>query len=239
MALVEAGLGVTGAMLAAVASQVVTVGIVARPLRRELDTHAPGPAKHIRLEHGMLMLFGIGGFWVFACIDTFLVQHLLAPHPAGLYAAAAVGSRIALFLPAVLVTLAFLRFATEHGREPNAKRLLVQTMISVSTLGLAVAGLIVVLLGALVRILFRKRFNGPAGTVGTLAVEEAIFGLISLLVYYLVYYHLARNSLVAQLGWLGAGVAAVGISLFHRNLRHLAYVILGTSEQAQTCLFIR
>jgi hypothetical protein len=212
-------------MLATAASTVVTVGIVAWTLRRELCAHPPGPAEHIRLEHGMAMLFALGGFWVFAGIDTFLVRHLLAPHPVGLYAAAAVGSRIALFVPAVLVTLAFPRFAADHGRGPEAKRLLVQTIIAVSTMGLAVAGLIVVLPGPLVRILFGRSFNGSAGTVGTLAGEAAILSLISLLMYY----HLARNSLFAQMSWLGAGVAAVGISLFHRNLGQVAYVMLGTS----------
>jgi len=222
---VEAGLGVTGAMLATVASSVVTVGIVAWPLRRELRTHPPGPAEHIRLEHGMAMLFALGGFWVFVGIDTFLARHLMPPQAAGLYAAAATGSRIALFGPAALVTLAFPRFAANHGRGPEAKRLLVQTMIAVSCLGVVIAGLIVALPGPLVQTLFGKSFTGSAGTVGTLAVEAAILGLISLLVYY----HLARNSLFAQLGWLGAGVAAVGISLFHRNLGQVAYVMLGTS----------
>jgi O-antigen/teichoic acid export membrane protein/glycosyltransferase involved in cell wall biosynthesis len=223
--LVEAGWGVTGAMLATVASQVVTVGIVAWPLRRELRTDPPGPAEHIRLEHGMAMLFALGGFWVFVGIDTFLARHLMAPHAAGLYAAAATGSRIALFGPAALVTLTFPRFAANHGRGPEAKRLLVQTMIAVSSMGVVIAGLIVALPGPLVQTLFGKSFTGSAGTVGTLAVEAAILGLISLLLYY----HLARNTLFAQLGWLGAGVAAVGISLFHRDLAQVAYVMLGTS----------
>jgi len=223
--LVEAGWGVTGAMLATVASQVVTVGIVAWPLRRELRTDPPGPAEHIRLEHGMAMLFALGGFWVFVGIDTFLARHLMAPHAAGLYAAAATGSRIALFGPAALVTLTFPRFAANHGRGPEAKRLLVQTMIAVSSMGVVIAGLIVALPGPLVQTLFGKSFTGSAGTVGTLAVEAAVLGLISLLLYY----HLARNTLFAQLGWLGAGVAAVGISLFHRDLAQVAYVMLGTS----------
>ena len=222
---VEAGLGVTGAMLATVASAVVTVGIVAWPLRRELRTHPPGPAEHIRLEHGMVMLFGLGGFWVFVGIDTFLVRHLMPPQAAGLYAAAATGSRIALFAPAALVILVFPRFAADHGRGPEARRLLAQTMVAVSCLGLVIAGLIVALPGPLVQTLFGKSFTGSAGTVGTLAVEAAILGLISLLMYY----HLARNSLFAQLGWLGAGVAAVGISLFHQDLGQVAYVMLGTS----------
>src|ERR1017187_10777289 len=98
-------------------------------------------------------------------------------------------------------------------------------MIAVSGLGVVIAGLIVALPGPFVQTLFGKIFTGSAGTVGTLAVEAAILGLISLLMYY----HLARNSLFAQMSWLGAGVAAVGISLFHRNLGEVAYVMLGTS----------
>jgi len=223
--LVEAGLGVTGAMLATVASSVVTVGIVAWPLRTELRSRPPGPAEHLTLEHGTAMLFALGGFWVFAGMDTFLVRHLLAPHPAGLYAAAAVGSRIALFVPGALVTLAFPRFAANHGRGANAKSLLLYTMIAVSAIGLAVAAVIVVLPGPLVRILFGNSFNGSAGTVGTLAVEAAVLGVISVQVYY----HLARSSLLAQASWLGVLVGAVGISLFHRNIEQVADVMLATS----------
>lgn len=55
-------------------------------------------------------------------------------------------------------------------------------------------------------------------------MTEVILGVISLLVHY----HLARSSLLAHASWLGAVVAAVGISLFHRNIEQVAYVMLRT-----------
>ncbi|MHB1712904.1 MAG: oligosaccharide flippase family protein, partial [Acidimicrobiales bacterium] len=190
--LVEAGLGVTGAMLATTASAVVTTVIVAWPLRAELRAHPAGPTEHIALEHGMAMLTALGGYWVFVGIDTFLVRHLLAPHQAGLYAAAATGSRIVLFLPGALVTLAFPRFVADKGQGPESRRLLVHAMTALGLIGLVAAGVILVLPGTLVHVLFGKSFSGSAGTVGTLAMEAAVLGVISLLVYY----HLARHSLL-------------------------------------------
>jgi glycosyltransferase involved in cell wall biosynthesis/O-antigen/teichoic acid export membrane protein len=223
--LVEAGLGVTGAMLANTSAAIVTLGIVAWPLRREFHSSQRLSTRLLALGDGLAALLALGGFWVFASTDTFLVRHLMAPHPAGLYAAAVTGSRIALFAPAAFVTLVFPRFAATHGRGPEARRLLVLSMGVVVVIGFAVAGVILALPGPLVHILFGKGFSGSAGTIGILAVEAAVLGVIGLLVYF----HLARGSLFAQLNWLGVGVAIAGIALFHRNLVDVAIVMLVTS----------
>lgn len=220
--LVEAGLGVTGAMLATVAATTVTVVIEAWPLRRELRSHPTGAAEHLTLDHGMALLFALGGYWVFAGIDTLLVRNLLSPHPAGLYAAAATGSHIALFIPGAIVTLAFPRFAAQRDEGVPDRSLLVNTVVAVGVLGLAVAALIVALPGPIVHLLFGPGFTGSASAIGTLAVEAALLGIISVLVYY----HLARYSIVAQVSWLGVGMAAAGISLFHRSIDQVALVML-------------
>ena len=223
--LVEAGYGVVGAMLANVLATVVTLGVVAWPLRREFRSVQHLYTRLLALSDGLAALLALGGFSVFAGIDTFLVRHLLASHPAGLYAAAATGSRIALFAPGAFVILVFPRFAATHGRGPEARRLLVQSMGVVVVIGFVVAGTIVALPGPLVHILFGNGFSGSAGTIGILAVEAAVLGVIGLLVYF----HLARGSLFAQLNWLGACVATAGIALFHRSPRDIAAVMLVTS----------
>jgi O-antigen/teichoic acid export membrane protein len=223
--LVKAGLGVTGAMLAGTLAAIVTLCIVAWPLRREFRSSRLPSTRLLAAGDGLAALLALGGFWVFAGIDTFFVRHLLAPHPAGLYAAAATGSRIALFAPAAFVTLVFPRFATTNGRGPEARRLLVQSMGVVVVIGFVVAGAIVALPGPLVHILFGKGFSGSAGTIGILAVEASVLGVIGLLVFF----HLARGSLFAQLNWLGVGVATPGIALFHRSLADVAVVMLVSS----------
>jgi len=223
--LVEAGLGVTGAMLAGTIGAFVTLAIVAWPLRTEFRA-SPRSNEPLRaMGDGLSVLLALSGYWVLVGIDTFLVRHFLAPHPAGLYAAAATGSRIALFAPAALVTLVFPRFAATRGRGPEARRLLLLSMGVVVAIGLVVAGLIVALPGPLVHVLFGKGFTGSAGTIGILAVEAAVLGVIGLLVYF----HLARGSRFAQLNWLGVGVAAAGIILFHRTPVDVAVVMLLTT----------
>ena len=152
------GLGVTGAMLAGTLAAIVTLGIVAWPLRREFHSSQRSAGPLLAMGDGLAALLALGGFWVFASTDTFLVRHLMAPHPAGLYAAAVTGSRIALFAPAAFVTLVFPRFAATHGRGPEARRLLVLSMGVVVVIGFAVAGVIA----------------GPAGAVGPRPLRQRI-----------------------------------------------------------------
>ena len=223
--LVEAGFGVTGAMAAGTLAAFVTLGIIAWPLRREFRMSGSLSDRLLALGDSLSVLLALGGYWVLAGIDTFLVRHFLAPHPAGLYAAAATGSRIALFAPAAFVMLVFPRFAATNGRGQDARRLLIQSVGVVAVIGFVVAGVIVALPGPLVHVLFGSGFRGSAGTIGILAVEAAVLGMISLLVYF----HLARGSIFAQVNWLGVVVATAGISLFHRSLSEVAAVMLITS----------
>jgi O-antigen/teichoic acid export membrane protein len=223
--LVEAGLGVTGAMLASTLGAVVTFAIVAWTLRASFGPASPLASRVVPAGEGAPILIAVAGYWVLAGADTFLVRHLLDAHQAGLYAAAATGSRIALFAPAAFVMLVFPRFAASRGRGPQARLLLIQSTGVVVLMGILVAGTIVLLPGALVHILFGSGFTGSASTVGLLATEAAVLGVIGLFTYF----HLARGSAFAQLSWLGAGVAVVGVSLFHHTMSEVADVMLVTS----------
>ena len=223
--LVEAGLGISGAMAAGVLGATVTLLIVGWPLRRALRSARSETPRLMGAGDGLAALFAVGGYWVLAGADTFLVRHDLASHPAGLYAAAATGSRIALFAPAAFVMVVFPRFAATGGRGPAALRLLRLSLGVVTLMGVVIAGGIVVLPGTLIHILFGSGYAGSVGSVGILAVEAAVLGIIGLLTYF----HLARGSLYAQAGWLGAAVAVVGISMFHRSLTEVATVMLLTS----------
>jgi hypothetical protein len=223
--LVEAGLGITGAMLAGTLGAVVTALIVAWPLRKEFHPTQLRLPRLMPMGDGLSALLAVGGYWVLAGADTFLVRHFLAPHPAGLYAAAATGSRIALFAPAAFVMIVFPRFAAHRGRGPEAHHLLLVSLGVVTAMGVVIGGSIVLLPGPLIHVLFGSGYTGSAGTVGILAVEASVLGIIGLLTYF----HLARGSLYAQLGWAGAALAVVGISLFHHSLNEVALVMLVTS----------
>jgi glycosyltransferase involved in cell wall biosynthesis/O-antigen/teichoic acid export membrane protein len=222
---VEMGLGVTGAMLASVFAGLVTLGIVAWPLRREFRPSRRPAERLLAMGDGLAALLALGGLSVFAGVDTFFVRHLLAPHQAGLYAAAATGSRIALFAPGAYVTLVFPRFAANHGRGPGAKRLLLQSMVVVALIGFLVAGTIAAMPHLLVTIMFGAHYSGSAGAIGILAVEASIIGLLGLLVYF----NLARGSLAAQLTWVGVCLAVGGMALFHQSIEEVAMVMLITS----------
>jgi hypothetical protein len=119
----------------------------------------------------------------------------------------------------------FPRFAAIRGRGPTALRLLGLSVGVVTLMGVLIAGGILLLPGPLIHLLFGDGYAGSSGTVGILAVEAAVLGVIGLLTYF----HLARGSLYAQTGWLGAAVAVVGISAFHQSLAEVATVMLVTS----------
>ena len=87
--LVKAGLGVTGAMLASTLAAVVTFAIVAWTLRASFGPATPLTSRLVAPGDGAPILIAVAGYWVLAGADTFLVRHLLDPHQAGLYAAAA------------------------------------------------------------------------------------------------------------------------------------------------------
>ncbi|MGH3421193.1 MAG: oligosaccharide flippase family protein, partial [Streptosporangiaceae bacterium] len=219
--LVGAGMGVVGAVAATVLGQALTCLLLAWVLRRELRMRGTSGVD-LAWRDTLRSVLALSGYWAFAGIDTVLVRHFLPPREAGWYAAAATAARIALFLPGAVTTVVFPRFAATQGRGPVSRRILGVSLAVVGGLGLVAAAVIAVLPRLVIRVLFGSSFGSGAAVVGTLAVAAACLGLVGLLTYY----HLARRSMLAQLGWAGAASAGVGIGLIHAHLEPVALVML-------------
>ena len=108
IAFVWAGLGVSGALLATVASAALTVPIAFRLLH--IGRRAWGSAKRsLASVRGDIApaLFGLTSFWLLAEADIALARHYLDADTSGFYSSAGLIARALLFLPAAVGLVAF------------------------------------------------------------------------------------------------------------------------------------
>ncbi len=231
--LVEVGMGLNGAIAATAVSQAVTTAVVVLALLPELRARA---SAHLRVpgRDGLLSLGALGGVAVLTSVDTFLARHFLLPAAAGNYTAAATAGRIAMFLPGTVTLLAFPRFAAGNGRDAEGRRAFGWSFGAVGAMGLLAAGVIALLPGLVVDILFGSDYHSAPSAVGTVALAGAFLGLVGLLAYY----HLARNSPASLLAWPGAALACVLIWLFHGDIESVALAMVGASASVLLAMSI-
>jgi O-antigen/teichoic acid export membrane protein len=227
IALVWAGLGVPGAMLASVLAQGATLalGILLLRLPRGSWRGARPTLSHLRGGFGGALL-GLGSFWLLAEIDIALARHYLDPDPAGFYSAAGLIARALLFLPAAVSIVAFPRFAeARQGSVEEAVRWLRVGLGAVGALVLAALPVLVFLRSPLIAIAFGERFQPAASLVPILAVGMGFLALVNLLVFF----HVAMGSRAYYLVFAGVVVEATLIALFHGSGEQIATIVVAVS----------
>ncbi len=218
--LVLAGGGVAGAVAASVAGQMLTTAVFAWVLRRDLVRRKDCVGGRLAVLDGLASVVALGGYWVLAGVDAFLVRHLLPAHEAGIYAAGATAGRIALFLPGAVAMVYFPKFVS--GRGAKLQRDLAGSLAAVGFLAVSAAAGIWLFGRLLTRVLFGAAYAGAVPVVEVLGVAGALLSLVSLLMFF----HLARRSVFAVVPWGGAGLAAMGISWFHSSSMQVAAVMV-------------
>ncbi len=215
IALVALGLGVVGGMAATVASGLVVVAVYAWVLRGALLASGRFVP---RVGDALLSVVALGGAALLTSIDAWLARHFLEPHAAGLFVAAATAGNIALFLPGAITLVYFPRLAASAGRGPEARQALARATGLVALVGLGTAGVMALVPGLVVGVLFGPAFHGAEVAVGTVALADAGIAVASCLVYFQV----ARSSTLALAPWptcvLALGLAAA----FHGSIEVLA-----------------
>jgi hypothetical protein len=227
IALVWAGLGVPGAMLASVLAQGATLGLGILLLRLPRGSWRSATRTLSHLRGGFAgALLGLGSFWLLAEIDIALARHYLDPDPAGFYSAAGLIARALLFLPAAVSIVAFPRFAAaRQDSVDEAGRWLRVGLGAVGTLVLAALPVLVFLRSPLVAIAFGKQFEPAASLVPILAVGMGFLALVNLLVFF----HVAMGSRAYYLVFAGVGVEAALIALFHSSGEQIATIVVAVS----------
>ncbi|MHB1504269.1 MAG: glycosyltransferase [Acidimicrobiales bacterium] len=223
--LVAIGMGLDGALLASVASAIVTLGMLLWPLHERMSLGEGSANLGVRLAPAALSLAGLGGFAFFTMIDSLLARHYLPASEAGSYVAASTAARIALFLPGAVGIIAFPRLAAARAAGTDPTRVLRQSLSLIAVLaGLAGLAMLVVP-GLVVSVLFGQAYSAAAPVLrilGLAAVAMAIVGQ-------LVYVYVARHSGLATALWVGAGGAVALIGMFHGGPMSLAWSMLAMS----------
>jgi O-antigen/teichoic acid export membrane protein len=223
--LIELGLGVTGVILAVVAS-IWMAYLVARP-GQELRIDSPNrvPAT---LEEGVQAIVFFVGQVIINNLDIVLVKHFFSATEAGVYATVALVGRVVYMLSWSVVSSMFPFSAGVHSRERDGRAvlstalLLVVLITSVFTLAvwLAPPGMWHVVLGS----------GFPLGRQvaysSLLVLYAATTGIYSLGVV-LMSYEISRK--IGNVSWLQLGFSGaiiVGIYVFHNTLQEVITVQL-------------
>jgi len=217
--LVELGMGVFGGVLATVLAGVVVLAVYTWALRATLGRRGRFVP---RTTDAILSVVSLGGAALLMSIDVWMARHFLSAHAAGLFTAAATAGRIALFVPGAVTLVYFPRLAASGGRGPEARQVLARATGLVAALGLATAGLIALFPGLAVTVLFGPGFAHASVAVGTVATVYAGIGVASCLIYY----HVARRSLLALAAWPTCGLALGLAAAFHGSIEVLALDML-------------
>jgi glycosyltransferase involved in cell wall biosynthesis/O-antigen/teichoic acid export membrane protein len=181
-ALVAAGAGVAGALLGTPIGALAALGALAFTTRRTTRTVAPSVAR-VRLPSlAAASAAGVAALTFMAVVqhvDVIVAQHRLDEAAASSYAAAAVASKVVVWI-AVGVALALLpELSRRARREPAAPGSLLRALALVAavavpyTLVCALAG------GPLLRAVFGPDLDGAADAVAWLALAMALFACAS------------------------------------------------------------
>ncbi len=224
--LVEAGLGVSGAVTATIVAQAFTMLSLLFSARHELFApHRNAAVVRPRLRDTVLSIAALAGYTSLINIDTFLANHFLVNTLAGDYAAVAVGAHIAFFVPAALVTVVFPHLADGQGANETSRRIFRQSLIFSLVMGLLAALVMTAFPHLTVSVLFGAKYARAASILGVLAFASVALGVLILFVYL----HLARRSLLALSPWVGVVLSVALISLDHRSLHAISLVMFAVS----------
>ena len=222
--LVSAGFGLGGAVAATVIAQVFTTGVLLFVARSEVLATGTAPIR-ISLRDAALSIAALAGFTTLTGIDVFLARHYLASAVAGQYAAAAIAGRIAMFLPGVLVTVAFPRLISARNTGISVGKTLTGTLGLVTVVGLAAFAVLAWERGLVIGVLFGPQYRGAISILWIVALTSVILGVISLLTYF----HIARRSAAAMASWVGVVLVWVLVAMLRGGMDTIAYCMLAAS----------
>jgi glycosyltransferase involved in cell wall biosynthesis/O-antigen/teichoic acid export membrane protein len=225
-ALVEAGFGVSGAIVATIIAQAFSTGSLLFSARQKVRSHPKATAVRTAGRDMTLSVASIGSFTALIGVDTLLARHFFPATEAGLYAAGAVAAHIALFLPGSIVTVAFPHWVSGEGTSASSRKAFKESLKYTFLISIVTAGVLAVFSSLVVHALFGSKYAHASSIIGLLSLASALIGIINLFVYF----HLARRSLFALTPWLGVALAIILISLRHQNMTSVALMMLIVSS---------
>lgn len=227
LVLIEAGMGVNGAVAALAISVIASYFY---PVRDGLLE--PEPAGSIPASFGegiQAIVFFIGQVLI-NNIDIVLVKHLFHPEDAGLYAAASLVGRVVYLASWSVISAMFPVSAGQKTRARNSSLLVVPLLLVLS-----INVVFILAMQFVPELVLRTVFGTSFASVAPLlALYAAATGAYSLSVV-LIAFEMSQR--IANTGWLQlvfAGLVIAGISMFHSTLREVILVQL----VVRVCLLI-
>jgi O-antigen/teichoic acid export membrane protein len=203
-----AGYRLGGAVVAAVASgivsTVVAVALVREPLSR--GARAARPALRPFLRYLWPVVVGLIGIAVLTNADLLVVKARFSDD-AGEYAAASAFARVAFFLPATILSVLFPRTAARQARGEDTADILGRILLVTAAFG----GLLTLFYAMTGRGLIRTSFGAEFADGGRLVVPLTISMALFALANALVGFHLSRGE--TRYAWIAAASLPVQIAV--------------------------
>ncbi len=230
--LVGAGLGLNAASAASALAGITSLAVLVWALRAEITgrqvSHVVGAGPEglaLRFGPAMLAVIALAGVSAFLGIDSLLARHYLSKVDAGYYVAAATAARVALFLPGAVAMTVFPRLAAAQGDHRELRRLLVDALAITAVLSGGAAAVMAAFPHLVITVLFGHAYQHASGPLAILSAAAAAMGVASVLVYFF----LARTSVMATACWAAVVAVTVLIVLDHQGLDTIAWLTLGVT----------
>lgn len=211
-ALLSPYFGLDGAMAATVFGEVVTGALLLPALRQFVPKSDEVEVLRVRWRDSLSTVVAFTGFWAFTAVDTVLARRYLGVGESGLYAAASVAAKAAMFLPAAVAIVSFPRFAETEGAGAAARSALIHALAVVLAIAAAIVSLVLILSDSVVSVMFGGRYAGAVPTLRILVFSSAAIALLNVLMHYLL---ASRRKVSPFLCWVGV----VTLSLLAAILR--------------------
>jgi O-antigen/teichoic acid export membrane protein len=206
--------GVAGALAGTVAAEVAALLVAVAKLR---VPDGPHRARSLRLGAVAHAGLTVTGLFLFSTADLLLARHHLADAASGSYVAAATVAKTVLALPAGIMAAVFPQLIAAWPAATRG-RALVRGGIAVTGPALLGAGLIILMPGLVLRVLYGDAYAGDSGLVQALCGVAALTSFVTVLTHAA----LARRAWTIAIPWAGAILEVALIEVWHDSAAQIA-----------------
>lgn len=172
----------------------------------------------VEVVHATHALFAL---FVLTNLDVLLARHFLPAEQAGLYAAGAVVTKVAFWLPQFVATIAYPRMA-DHRRSATLSK----GALAVVIIGVLSVAVVAAIPNTVVSFIGGSAYAALASEVWIFAAIGASFALAQFLLYSQI--AASKRAAIAVL-WIAAATLALLVVIFHSSVLQIALIVLGVA----------
>lgn len=238
LALVVAGMGITGAYLGSGLSMLVTAVVLGIVLRRRLGTPARGvPTRTLRdlIGGAWAPVAGLTLIAVLQNIDVIVVRHRVGGDAAGSYAAAAVAAKLVIWVAIGIAIYLLPEAARRAAAGLEVRPVLLRALGIVAAVSLPMLLIFAIAPHLMLRLAFGEKYTQAAGALVVLGAAMTLLAAAYLAVQYML--ALGRFNFLYVLG-VAAVLEPFLLSAGSRSLVGFAVVVLALQCVAATAVLV-